>query len=600
MKKIVNLSIATALFIATNTYAEDDLGMITISSATKSTQSLQNVTSNVEVISNIELEEKHVQTVSEALNSLAGISISGNGGLGQRDSLFIRGVDTKRILILVDGIRYNEPTGLSGAPLAQLMIDDVERIEVVKGAQSGIWGADASGGVVNIITKKAKDGVHGSLLAEAGSFNTKKYNASLSAKKGKYSFKIDANKITTDGYSAYEPKQGSADYGKRGKDLGLEKDGYENMTYTLQSAVNLTDNDTVDLLYKNIDAQYDYDSSTGDNLINKSFINHYFKALNYTHTVDNYSMKLTASQSRFDRKQDTFYAQSKVNEFSLQNDIKYNSEDIFIFGLNKQNFEDTENKQKYQTSALFISNLNKFDKLVLSETLRYDNNNAFDEKVTGKFGVKYNFQEEFYLSTNYGTAYNAPTLGNLSYTSTLKPETTKSYDISVYFNKFKATYFRSDITDMIQYVAGSWPNTAYENLSGKSKLKGYEFEYKNDIMQDTFISLNYVLLDARNNNDEKLARRAKKSFKASIDYYGFDKLHLGLNAQYVGTRYDKDDEAGAQTGRYTIANVVANYDITKNLKIYGKVDNITDKYYQTSDGYATSARAYYAGVKVSF
>jgi vitamin B12 transporter len=594
---------ATALVVATNSYASsttDDLGVLTVSSATKSTQSIQDVTSNVEVITNVELEEKHAQTIGEALNSLSGVTINSNGGLGQRDSLFIRGVKTKRILILVDGIRYNEPTGLSGAPLAQLMIDDVERIEVVKGPQSGIWGADASGGVVNIITKKAKDGVHGSFLAETGSFNTKKYSANVSAKEDRVSFKINANKITTDGYSAYEPKQGNINYGKRGKDLGLEKDGYENLTYTLQSALKLTDNDEIDVLYKNIDAEYDYDSTSGDNLTNKSYINHYFRAINYNHTLDKYSLKLTAKQSKFNRNQNTFYAKSKINEFSLLNKVDYNKKDTFIFGLNKQNFEDSENNQKYQTNALFISNLNKFEKLVLSENIRYDNNNKFEEKITGKLGAKYNFQKELYLSANYGTAYNAPSLGNLGYTASLKPETTKAYDISAYYKKFKVTYFHNEITDMIQYISGSYPNTAYENLSGKSILKGYEFEYRTTILDEIFLSLNYTRLSAKNSQGEKLARRADETLKASLDYYGFDKLHLGINAQYIGTRYDDDNQQGAQTGRYTVASVVANYDIRKNLKIYTKVDNITDKYYQTSDGYATSPRAYYAGVKVSF
>jgi len=176
MKKIIKLSIATALLVATNSHAlsnSEDLGMITVSSATKSELSIKDISSNVEVISSIELEEKHVKTVGEALNRISGISVISNGGLGQQDSLFIRGISSKRILILIDGIRYNEPTGLSGAPLAQLLVDDVEKIEVVKGAQSGIWGADASGGIVNIITKKAREGIHGSILTETGSFNTK-------------------------------------------------------------------------------------------------------------------------------------------------------------------------------------------------------------------------------------------------------------------------------------------------------------------------------------------------------------------------------------------------------------------------------------------
>jgi len=356
----------------------------------------------------------------------------------------------------------------------------------------------------------------------------------------------------------------------------------------------------VDILYKNIDSEYDYDSSSGDNLTNKSYINHYFKSLNYIHEVDTYNVKVSASQAKFNRKQGTFEAKSQVNEFSVLSQINYLKEDMLVVGVNKQNFEDTKNKTKYQTTALFGSNLNKFDKLIISETLRYDDNNKFDEKVTGKLGLKYNFDEELYVATNYGTAYNAPSLGNLNYTSTLKPETTKSYDLSVYFHGFKATYFNNKITNMIEYISGSYPNTQYENLNGETTLKGYELEYGREVLEELLLSVNYTQLSAKNADGEKLARRANETFKLTLDYYGIDKLHLGLNSEYVGTRYNSDNEQGAQTGRYTVSNFVANYDISKTIKVYAKIDNITDKFYQTVDGYGTSPRAYYAGLKYSF
>ncbi len=597
----IQLNLAAAFTLAANTLLAQesyDLGEITVSSASKSEQSIKDVTSNVEVITGAELEEKHVKTVSEALNTLSGISVTSNGGLGQLDSLFIRGIDSKRILILIDGIRYNEPTGLSGAPLAQLMIDDIEQIEVVKGAQSGIWGADASGGVVNIITKRAKKGTHGSILFEAGSFKTRKYIATVSHRSDDYFIKLNGSRLTTDGFSAFEAKKDDADYGKRGDELGLERDGYKNTTYSIQGGVNLSENDKVDALYKNIHATYDYDSSTGDNLTNQAKINHTFKSANYYHKTERTDTKLTASQSRFDREQGTFNTLSYVNEFAVQSKFNYNLEDMILIGANKQNFEDKKNEVKYNTTALFTSNLNKFDNLILSETLRYDDNSKFDEKVTGKIGIKYNFNQDTFISSNFGTAYNAPTLGNLSYTPTLKPETTKSFDLSLGYKSLKVTYFENRITDMINY--SFVPSFHYINEEGESRLKGVEIDYKKEILPDTLFSLNYTRLSAKNKDGEVLARRAKDTVKFGVDYYGFDKLHLGLNGEYVGKRYDDADEQGAQTGKYTVANFVANYDLTRDIKIYGKIDNITDKYYQSVDGYATSERAYYAGVKVSF
>jgi vitamin B12 transporter len=601
MKKIIKTSIATALLIATSSHSSsniEDLGAITISSVTKSEQSLQNVTANVEVISNAKLEEQHVKNVGEALTRVAGISLGSNGGVGQLDTLYIRGIESKRILILIDGIRYNEPTSTSGAPLAQLMIDDVEKIEIVKGAQSGIWGADASGGVINIITKKAKNGVHGSILTETGSYNTKKYAGSLSAKTDKFFVNVNASKFSTSGFSAFEARKGSANYGKRGDELGLEDDGYKNKTYTVNAGVNITDNDSITALYKNIDSEYEYDNTSSDNLTNEAFINHYFKALNYTHKTDIYSLRVSASQSKFDREQGTTHAKGKVNEFSVLNQINYLENDTFTIGVNKQNFEDITNKTKYQITALFASNLNKFDKLIISETIRYDDNNKFEEKITGKLGARYNFHKDLYLSANYGTAYNAPTLANLGYTPTLEPETTKSLDASIYLYGFKATYFESKIKNMIDFDFS--PSFHYFNEEGTTVLKGYEFEYEKNILEDLLLTLNYTRLSAKNDDGEDKRRRPEETVNIGLNYYGIDKLHLGLNTEFVGKRYNSDDNSGAQTGRYTVSNVVINYDLRKDIKVYGKIDNITDRYYQTIDGYATSARAYYAGLKYSF
>ena len=197
MNKKISTSLVASLLLATNIYANDTIQLdeITVTSATKSAQSIKDVTSNVEVITKEEIEERNFSGVSEALNTISGINITSNGGVGQNDSIYIRGVDSKRILILVNGLRYNEPAGLSGAPLAQLLIDDIEQIEVVKGAQSGIWGADASGGVVNIITRNAKKGFHGNALVEMGSFNTKKYSTTLSNRTDLGYIKVNAKTI---------------------------------------------------------------------------------------------------------------------------------------------------------------------------------------------------------------------------------------------------------------------------------------------------------------------------------------------------------------------------------------------------------------------
>ena len=205
-KKISTSLVASLLLATTNLFSAQSLETITVTSATNSTQSIKDVTSNIDIITKEDIEEKHYSSVVDALNTIPGISFTSNGSFGASSSVYLRGNDSKRILVLIDGIRYNDITGLSGAPFEHLMIDDIEQIEVVKGAQSGIWGADASAGVINIITKSAKTGTHGAATVEYGSSNTKKYGMNISHKTEKYYLNASAYKTQTDGYSAQAPR----------------------------------------------------------------------------------------------------------------------------------------------------------------------------------------------------------------------------------------------------------------------------------------------------------------------------------------------------------------------------------------------------------
>jgi vitamin B12 transporter len=151
----------------------------------------------------------------------------------------------------------------------------------------------------------------------------------------------------------------------------------------------------------------------------------------------------------------------------------------------------------------------------------------------------------------------------------------------------------------------AWDSAAvkYNNLIGTSTFKGIEAEYKNQILADTLLSVNYTQLSAKDKDGFDLERRAKENLKVGIDYYGIEKFHFGAFGEYVGKRVQYTygtHTVSAQTGGYTIANAVVNYDLTDSVQLYAKIDNIADRYYQTVNGYATSSRACYVGLKASF
>lgn len=601
MKNNIKLSIA-AIFAVSSLYALEDLGTITVSSATKSQQSIQDVTSNVEVITSYELEEKHITTVSEALNLISGISFTSNGGLGKTTSLNIRGMDTKGTLVLIDGIRYNDVTSASGASFADIMITDIEKIEVIKGAQSGIWGSDASAGVVNIITKKQKKGLTTNLNTEYGSFNTKKYGAMIGYSTNKYYLSINSQKITTDGFTSH------AQYGI---DIdSYEDDGYENITTNVKAGFNLNENNKIDLIYTKIDSELEYDSASADT-DNTSKTNNILSGVKFQNKINDITTEIFANNSDFHREYDSGSEfDGELKEYGIKSNLSYLQDSFLILGFDQKKaiHENTLNKE-YTNKGYYLTNNNSFNKnLIVTESLRVDQYDAFQNKTTGKFGIKYNLNKDLSLSSNYGTAYNVPTIYQLYAplccglfkvgNENLKPENIKSYDISIAYKDIKFTYFKNIVSDLIDYDFSQ----GFINLDGESTFKGIEVDYKKSI-SSIVLSLNYTNLSAKDSNGYKLEKKAEDILKFGIDYYGIDKLHLGINGEYVGDRIEykrNTHDIEAQTGKYTVANAVINYDMTKSFKIYGKIDNITDKYYQTVDGYATSPRAFYAGVKVKF
>ena len=550
-------------------------------------------------------EEKHFTTVTQALSTLSGINVISNGGLGNSSSVFIRGMDSRRILVLIDGVKFQDPSNTGGASFEHLMINDIERIEVVKGPQSGIWGADASAGVINIITKNNEEGTHTSVNTEFGSFQTKKYGMSVSNKTKKYDMGLSANRVLTDGFSSQVP------YGDNPDDY--VKNGYRNTTVNLKGGYNLTDSDRISANFNNINSLTQYDGNT-PNQTKRSDNESNLYSIAYNKIYNNHDVKLKYDISKFEKEQLEASAAYEVKNYNgetqiveLSDTIKYFDNDNFIIGVNREQTDVDYTKGNNVTNddaninkAIFLTNTNTFDKLIITESLRRDDYSTFNISNTGKIGAKYYILEDLSLSGNYGTAFNAPNLIQVLNpwgitNPDLEPEKTKGYDLSVNYKAITVTYFENKVENLI-----NWKNSQYQNIEGTSTLKGYELAYKKAVIEDTFLNLNYTALDAEDSKGDDLARRAKNQVGFGVDYYGIDRFQFNVNGQYIGDRFDRANKTGAETGNYTVWNSVINYDISKTYKAYLKVDNLFDKYYQTIDGYATAERSAYLGLKANF
>jgi vitamin B12 transporter len=618
----IKLSILASALLVSSLGANDDFASATVYSATKSEQSIKDVTSNVNVITAEDIEERRYTTVVEALNSLAGISFTQKGSIGSSTSIMLRGMDTKRVLVMIDGINFKDPSSTSGTSFAHLMIGDIERIEVVKGPQSSIWGNDATAGIINIITKKATEGNHSSINIEKGSFNTNKVQINMLKKEKNYDTKLFVSRITSDGFTSLAPFTEDLD--------NYEDDGYKNTTVNLISNYKISDTDKIGINYTKINALSNYDGYNQPNKIQRSDIEDTLYSIYYTKDINNHHMKIKYNNSDFfkdamDTTTPTFVKifNGNIQSYEIVDNFKYDDTQSLLFGSSYDLYDvfyervDNNNKAKrIHSKSAFVTNIQKNVDYVITESIRVDDFSTSGKEYTGKIGVKY-YINNIEINTNYGTAFNAPNIMELlnpwgtEGRDIVQPEKTKGFDISLAANNFAMTYFNNKVTDMIAWydpdTSNSWTiqDGYFKNYTGASVLKGYELSYAKDIYDDILFNINYTKLNTKNSDGEFLAKRPKETIKFAFDYYGFDKLHFNLNGEYVGTRFNKKNLEGDQTGRYTIFNSAINYDLNKDQKIYFKIDNIANKYYMTSSDdnnnrYATSPRAFYIGMKASF
>ena len=618
MQNTIKLSLLS-LALLSQLHAENayTIETINVTASQGTTLNKKDVTDSVTVITKEALEEARVTTLNEALNKLGGIAMTQNGGAGTTSSMFVRGMDTKRALVLIDGVRYNNPTSSNGAEFSQIMLYNVEQIEIIKGAQSGVWGSDAGSAVINIITSKAKKGLNGVANVEYGSFDSKKASMQASYATDKYDILIGGSLLYTDGISAVEPKKSEATYGQRYDELGLEKDSYVNQSLNVKLGYNFTDLDRVYFNVQAINSDINYDSyggTAGDSSVPNTHLQNRFYTLGYKHNGDVHNINVNYNLSTFTRRSISTFSTTdyigSINELKADDKITYAKDSFIRVGASFQKFEDEEivasETKSYSAISAFVTNYNKFElfsgvNTILTESVRFDSYDNFDDALTGKLGLKQFIAKDYYVSANIGTGYNVPGSFELYSSSygdvNLVPEKTLTSDITLGNDRIWITGFYNEVTNLIDFDLNTYK---YVQIDGKSKFTGVELGYDDYFFNSLGVSATYTYLTTEDVNGKELARRPKNQLDARATYYVDDNWDLGVSAQYIGERFDKADRAGAETGNYTVANFVSNLKVNKSVTVYGKIDNITDVYYQTVDGYATAGRSLYLGLTAKY
>ncbi len=579
--------------------------------ASKEAMDVEDITDDVTVITADEIQERGFHDLKELLHFVTGASLVSPGGPGQPASLYLDGLNPNQTLILIDGIRYNDPTNLNGAALELIDLDNIQRIEIIKGAQSGLWGADAMGGVINIITKSAKKGVQGNFSVKEGSFKTWNGSVFYANATKRQSIAIDANRYTTQGFSAAGPTHADPLYGKRGKDLGWEDDGYQNRRIGVKYGYALTPNDTIKASVVKLAATVHYDMGAGKDAPDGPYtindIDDTLYNIGYEKSVGIQKIAASYRYSIFRRSQYGGY-EGSVKEGEIKDTISYMQNSFAIVGAGYQRFRQKKSggilqDQGYQNHYIYLTNYNRYNGLILSQAIRHDNYNQFQDKTTYKIGGKYFFYKEYYIGANYATGYKAPSIFQLHYNATQNLAPEKSYGFRIFAgNDFlKVAYFATRVDNLITWIDpdNDWhtANDYYYNAPGTSRFKGYSIDLHHSLFDALYIALGYNWLSAKDAYEKELPRRAHTKLTYSLNWYSTDEHTITLDGYYVGSRYDTN---GVQTGRYNVSNLTLIHRFSKYMQGFLEVKNIFDRFYQEIDGYDTPGRSYYIGVRASF
>ena len=584
-------------------------------SAANTEQDDEDVTEDITVITADEIQERGYRTLKDALASVPGISFTSNGGFGQPTSIYLRGLQSDHVLVLVDGIRANDVTGLNGAQFEHFRLDNVARIEVVKGPQSGIWGADASAGVINIVTR-TPNAKSLSYRFQIGTYDTRSFDLSAAQRVGAFDASIALSSFRTEGFSAAEPSHGSALYGSRGDDLGYEKDPYSNKNFLLKIGYDLTRSDRVEASINAVDATVHYDSvdfatgrpvdaPDGPYTVNK--IKERFYRAAYIRKTGAHSARLFYNVSTFNRTQYGGYS-GHVKEVGAVERFDYAKRSFIQAGVGYQGFHQglsagANLNGSYADRYLFATNYNTFFEggTIVTESVRYDNYTTFDNRLTYKAGISQKLVGGLRLLANYSTGYNVPTLYRL-YDSwvgnaALKPEKSAGFDIGLKYRDFKLVYYSQKIENLIDF---SYTTFRYYNVPGSSRFEGVEASYSGTLFDALSYDLGYTrLIKAKSALGADLARRASDRVSYSLTWFPTDKHTLNLNGYYVGKRYD-DTAKTVQTGRYNVTNLSLRHNFSKGYTGEIEVRNLFDRFYQEVDGYGTAGRSLFVGISAKY
>jgi vitamin B12 transporter len=602
MKKIIVSSLLITQLFTANVFADNELKTSDVFvTATRTPIAKNNVIADTTTISEAEIERAGLSSLTELLQRQPSIEINNNGGQGKVSTFGIRGTSSTHSIVLIDGIRINAATSgftaLENIPLSQ-----IEKIEILRGPASSLYGPDAIGGVIQIFTKKGLEGFKPYIGIGYGRYNTSSLQTGLRGGDSKTSYAINFSGTKTDGFSAFVPNSLSS-----ANSLNLDKDGYKNYGLTTSLNHKINENYEVNFQYLLTRAKNKYDNaaanlSPGIDFRNTAKTEAYALSLN---AQINSSWKSSIKISRgideyldkqlYDWNFYTFIAQNNLykttqDQLTWQNNIQLSKGSLtFLYDRLEQKIKTTEyyQKNKRVNNGFMVGYSLTENKHNFQTNIRKDFNSNYDDSLTGNLGYAYMINQNWTFATSAGTAFVSPTF-NFAYATAdpdalgnadLKPEKSKNIEASIrYKDETRAlsfTAFDNEIRDFIIYTYGMTPQSTM-NLN-KAKIQGLSLS-GSQFIGHFQISGSVTNQSPKNEDTEKyLPYRSNLLGNINLNYF-IGNWNFGVENTGSGIRYD-DKANTRKINGYILTNFVADYKFSDQLKINLRLNNALDKDY---------------------
>lgn len=629
--EVIKIFVSTsvlALIAATSAFALDDAASTTVGdvvvAATRIPTPKLAVASSVSVFTAEDIAAKQEQTLPDVLKDSPGLNIVQTGGPGGQTSVFMRGTNSDHVKVLVDGIDVSDPSNSNDSfDFGQFLTPDIERVEVLRGPQSGLYGSDAIGGVINVITKSGNGPAQFTAGLEGGSFGAFNQNAGVSGSTGPFHYTAN-----------FEHFQSTATPvtpldlllpGERRND-----DYYDNITASTKLGYDVTSNFDLGLVGRYSNTHLRFTGENEDNFPDDfpDFTQSQSNTLQY---YTRGAAHLSLFDGRFDQTLGVAYSSDVSTDTSpdfptsyfsgdrvkvdWQGNIKIINGETLVIGAEH---EREAIRLPISASTTIDSGYaellsNPFTNFNSALSVRYDDNDRFGSKVTYRIAPTYFIEAtDTKLEASVGTGFKGPTLSELfqNFPSfnflgnpDLKAETSTGYDAG--FEQFLlqkrlwfgATYYYINIKNLIDDNATfmSFANVGSAHTDGMESFIAYM------PIRTLTLRLDYTYTDARDDVlHQELQRRPRNKWNFDARWQATEQLSMDLDLVSISSFIDVNRDASITrltAPGYTTVDVAANYDLTKNLTVYGRITNIGDEQYQDPTGFLRPGRGFFIGIK---